>query len=99
MEQAETEPQVEVIPPSDPSLVTVLPDGKKVKIRQPRMRACSERKTDGKTCLGHLKRWYYNSPDLQRLYGANAEIYRCERCHTVYLPNPEEVPRTGTLAY
>ena len=79
--------------------VGTLSDGTKVKQRAPRMRACNEKDAKGKLCAGHLKRWYFFGDELQRQYGANAEIYRCEKCHTVYLPNPEEAPRTGTLAW
>lgn len=76
-----------------------LSDGTKVKRRAPRMRACNEKDEKGKLCAGHLKRWFFFGDELKRQYGENAEIYRCERCHTVYLPNPEETPRTGTLAW
>lgn len=76
-----------------------LSDGTKVKRRAPRMRACNEKDEKGKLCAGHLKRWFFFGDELKRQYGADAEIYRCERCHTVYLPNPEETPRTGTLAW
>ncbi len=76
-----------------------LSDGTKVKQRAPRMRACNEKDEKGKLCAGHLKRWFFFGDELKRQYGQNAEIYRCERCHTVYLPNPEEAPRTGTLAW
>ena len=69
-------------------LVATLSDGTKVKRRIPRMRACNEKDDKGKLCAGHLKRWYF--------YG---DVYRCEHCKTLYLPNPEEAPRTGTLAY
>ncbi|MCC7236721.1 MAG: hypothetical protein IT163_15520 [Bryobacterales bacterium] len=79
--------------------VGTLSDGTKVKQRAPRMRACNEKDEKGKLCAGHLKRWYFFGDELKRQYGANAEIYRCEKCHTVYLPNPEEPPRTGTLAW
>jgi hypothetical protein len=76
-----------------------LSDGTKVKIRAPRMRACNERDAKGKLCAGHLKRWYFFGEELQKRYGADAEIYRCEHCKTIYLPNPDEEPRSGTLAY
>ncbi len=71
----------------------------KVKIRRLRMRACNEPTTAGKFCLGHLKRWYGLDPELAARFGPSAELYRCERCRTVYLPHPEEKPRTGTLAF
>lgn len=76
-----------------------LSDGTKVKQRAPRMRACNEKDEKGKLCAGHLKRWFFFGDELKRQFGQDAEIYRCEKCHTVYLPNPEEAPRTGTLAW
>jgi hypothetical protein len=78
-------------------LVATLADGTKVKRRVPRMRACSEKDEKGKLCAGHLKRWYFATDDIKRQFGD--EIYRCEHCKTLYLPNPEEPPRTGTLSF
>lgn len=78
-------------------LVETLSDGTKVKRRTPRMRACDEKDEKGKLCAGHLKRWYFGSEDLKRKFGD--EIYRCEHCRTLYLPNREEAPRSGTLSY
>lgn len=80
-------------------LVDTLSDGAKVKRRLLRMRACDEKNDKGKLCMGHLKRWYFFGEEVAAKYGKDAEIYRCERCHTLYLPNPEEQPRTGTLAW
>jgi len=78
-------------------LVATLADGTKVKRRMLRMRACNEKDEKGKLCAGHLKRWYFGGQELTRKFGS--EIYRCERCKTLYLPNPEEEPRSGTLRY
>ena len=83
----------------DPLLVATLPSGTKVKRRMLRMRACNEKDAKGKICAGHLKRWYFFGPEVVERYGKDAEIYRCENCKTLYLPNPEEAPRSGTLAY
>ena len=80
-------------------LVATLGDGTKVKRRIPRMRACGEKDAKGKLCAGHLKRLYFFGDEVKSKFGPEAEIYRCERCHTLYLPNPEEEPRTGTLSY
>ncbi len=81
-------------------LVDTLSDGTKVKRRIPRMRACDEKDGKGKLCAGHLKRWYFFGEEVARKFGGpNAEIYRCEHCKTLYLPNPQEPPRSGTLAY
>ncbi len=90
-EPTDTEPRADV--------VAVLSDGTKVKVRLPRMRACSEKDAKGKVCVGHLKRWYFFGEEVKAKYGPNAEIYRCEHCKTLYLPNPDEPPRSGTLAY
>ncbi len=78
-------------------LVATLADGTKVKRRFPRMRACNEKDEKGKLCAGHLKRWYFYGEDLKQQFGD--EIYRCEHCRTLYLPNAEEEPRTGTLCW
>ncbi|MEO7142016.1 MAG: hypothetical protein ABI165_00775 [Bryobacteraceae bacterium] len=80
-------------------LVATLADGTKVKRRVPRMRACSEKDEKGEMCAGHLKRWFFFGDEVKQKFGANAEIYRCERCKTLYLPNPAEPPRTGTLSW
>ena len=47
-------------------LVTTLSNGTKVKRRLLRMRACNERNAKGKTCSGHLKRWYLPFRPLNR---------------------------------
>jgi hypothetical protein len=86
-------------PVASPGLVATLSDGTKVKRRLLRMRACNEKDEKGKLCVGHLKRWYFFGEEVERLYGSGAEIYRCERCKTLYLPNPDESPRTDTLCW
>ena len=80
-------------------LVATLSDGAKVKRRLPRMRACNEKDAKGKLCVGHLKRWYFFGDEVKKQFGENAEIYRCEHCKTLYLPNPDEEPRSGTLSW
>src|SRR6201997_5632217 len=69
----------------------------KVKIKKAGQRACNEKNEKGKFCGGHLKRWFYTSDVLERecgcvekAWGADAEVYRCEFCRTLYLPNPED---------
>ena len=86
-------------PPPETPVVATLSDGIKVKVRIPRMRACNEKDQKGKLCVGHLKRFYGFGQDVVQQFGANVEIYRCEKCRTLYLPNPEEEPRTGTLSW
>jgi hypothetical protein len=97
MAEAEVAAEEQAAPP-DPNLLETLPSGTKVKRRIPRQRACNE-PDKKKICAGHLKRWYEPDAETVSRFGADAEIYRCERCHTLYLPNQEETPRTGTLAY
>lgn len=87
------------VPAADPQPVDTLSDGTKVKIRLIRQRACNEKDDKGKICAGHLKRWYFFGEEVRRKYGPEAEIYRCEHCKTLYLPNPQETPRSGTLAW
>lgn len=67
----------------------------KVKVKKPLQRSCNEKDEKGKLCAGRLKRWFYASDvveqgcgDIQQAYGKDAEIYRCEHCKTLYLPNP-----------
>ena len=80
-------------------ILTTLPDGTKVKRRMLRMRACTEKDAKGKMCRGHIKRWFDLTEEARQFAGKNAEVYRCERCHTMYLPNVEERSRTQTLAW
>lgn len=81
------------------NLVLTLSDGTKVKRRMLRQRACNEPAAKGKICAGHLKRWYFFGEEVKQKFGPNAEIYRCEHCHTLYLPNEQEQPRTLILSY
>ena len=69
----------------------------KVKTKKAGQRACNEKNEKGKFCGGHLKRWSYWSDvieqacgDAEKAWGPNAEVYRCEHCQTLYLPNPAE---------
>jgi hypothetical protein len=78
-------------------LVATLDSGTKVKRRVARMRACDEKNEKGAICAGHLKRWFSAPASVSNQFGS--ELYHCERCHTIYLPNPSEKPRTGTLAW
>ena len=69
----------------------------KVKVKKAGQRACNEKDPKGKFCGGHLKLWAYATDaverecgDVEKAYGKNAEIYRCENCKTLYLPTPGE---------
>ena len=81
------------------NLVFTLSDGTKVKRRVPRQRSCNEPAEKGKICAGHLKRWYFFGDEVKQRLGAEAEVYRCENCKTLYLPAEGEEPRTGTLSW
>src|SRR5271168_3021614 len=81
---------------SVPENVPQLPHHK-VKIKKAGQRACNEKNEKGKFCGGHLKRWFYTTDvleqacgDAEKAWGRDAEVYRCEHCKTLYLPNPEE---------
>jgi len=69
----------------------------KVKIKKQGQRSCNEKNEKGKFCGGHLKRWFYTDDvleqecgDAAKVWGPDAEVYRCEHCKTLYLPNPED---------
>lgn len=69
----------------------------KLKYKIAFQRACNEKDEKGKLCGGHLKRWFYMADaleqvcgDVRQAFGEKAEIYRCEHCRTLYLPNEEE---------
>src|SRR5262252_5400813 len=69
----------------------------KVKVKKAGQRACNEKDAKGKFCGGHLKLWFYMTDvverecgDVEKAYGKDAEIYRCENCKTLYLPTPGE---------
>jgi len=70
----------------------------KVRIKKAGQRACNEKNEKGKFCGGHLKLWFYMTDavekecgDAEKAWGPDAEVYRCEHCKTLYLPNDEDV--------
>jgi hypothetical protein len=71
----------------------------KIKVRKHKQRSCDEKNEKGKLCAGHLKRWYDYPKEVEALVGPNAEIYRCEFCHTLYRPDPQQMPNSYTLNY
>lgn len=83
------------VPPSE--LILTLDSGIKVKRRIPRMRGCDEVNAKGKGCHGHLKKVPKAPAELVGQFGS--EIYRCEKCHTWYLPNEQEKPRSRAQAW
>ncbi len=73
-----------------------------IRLKKPGQRACDIKDAKGKFCVGHLKRWY--TPDEKSLKqieevlkqpAAEVEIYRCEHCHTLYRPAPEDRSTAG----
>ena len=85
----------------DPQLAPQQFEKHKVKIKKPLQRAFNDKDAKGKICAGHLKRWFYAEDtkerecgDLEKTWGPKAEVYRCENCRTLYLPNPEEQPNS-----
>jgi len=80
-------------------VVATLSDGHKVKRRILHMRACNEKDEKGKLCCGHLKRWYGYGDEIGTKYGPDPEVYRCERCKTLYVPAEGEPARTRTLSF
>ena len=77
----------------------------KVKDKKPGQRACDEKDAKGELCVGHLKRWYYHHPlrlttseeeeAAIKEFGKEAEVYRCERCHTLYRPVTADLSTAG----
>ncbi|MFI5103107.1 MAG: hypothetical protein ACHP9V_07035 [Terriglobales bacterium] len=85
------------------STIPQLPNHK-VKLKKPGQRACNEKNEKGKFCGGHLKRWFYAADVLEqecgcveKAWGADTEVYRCEFCQTLYLPSPDD-PRGVNVA-
>jgi hypothetical protein len=84
------------VTPSGTQNVPQLPNHK-VKIKKAGQRACNEKDAKGKFCGGHLKRWFYTTDsveracgDVEKAWGPDAEVYRCENCKALYLPAPGE---------
>ncbi len=84
-------------PVPDPQLAPEQLPNHKVRIKKVHQRSCNIKDEKGKICGGHLKRFFYATDavekecgDIARAWGTNAEVYRCEYCKTLYLPNPEE---------
>ena len=87
------------VPAQTTSMPPVTTSEIKIKVRKPRQRACDEKDAKNKLCAGHLKRYYDYPPAVERIIGKGAELYRCERCRTLYQPNPSELPRSYVLRY
>ena len=90
----------------NPEIVPAQLPNHKVKFKQPMQRACNERNAKGKICGGHLKRWSYGSDvkeqacgDIMATWGRGVEVYRCEHCKTLYLPNSEDLGGRNVAGY
>ncbi len=90
--------------PSSPETNVAQLPHHKVKVKKHLQRSCNEKDEKGKLCGGHLKRWFYMADsveqacgDVEKAYGRDAEVYRCEFCKTLYLPNPQD-PRGLNVA-
>ncbi len=82
---------------SEPALSTTQLPHHKVKIKKLGQRACNEKDAKGKICGGHLKHWFYADDaveqecgDIARTWGPSEQVYRCENCRVLYLPNPND---------
>jgi hypothetical protein len=75
------------------------PSTPKIKAKKATQRSCDEKDAKGKLCCGHLKRWYDYPKEIEALVGAQAEIYRCEFCKTLYKPDLSTPPHSYTLRY
>jgi len=75
-----------------------------VKLKKPLQRSCNVKDEKNKICGGHLKRWFYATDiieqecgDAMQAWGPKREVYRCEHCKTLYLPNPVD-PKSPSVA-
>jgi len=66
-----------------------------LKEKKPGQRACDEKNAKGNLCLGHLKRWYEPDREVLKEVGGDTEIYRCERCHSLYRPASADQSTAG----
>lgn len=94
-----TTPTTPNTPPPQAAEVGTLNDGTKIMRRVPGIRSCGLKDAKNKVCAGHLKRWFFFGEEIKERFGAQAEIYRCENCKAIYLPDESEQMRTGTLRF
>ena len=67
----------------------------KIKDKKSGQRACNEKDEKGKACVGHLKRWAAPTAEAIQAAGGSKELYRCERCYTIYRPVAEDDSSAG----
>jgi hypothetical protein len=82
-----------------PVVAPEVPATPRIKEKRPTQRSCDQKNEKGKLCCGHLKRWYGYPPEIEKMIGRKAEIYRCEFCQTLYKPDLAEMPHSYTLRY
>jgi len=75
--------------------IDVSPTEIKLKEKKPGQRACDVKSEKGELCCGHLKRWYTADEETLKQVGKDVELYRCERCHTLYRPSPKDHSSAG----
>lgn len=63
--------------------------------KKPGQRACSHKDEKEELCVGHLKRWYQAPAEVVSAAGPNAQVFRCERCHALYLPAAKDTSSVG----
>ncbi len=63
--------------------------------KKPGQRACSQKDEKGELCVGHLKRWYQAPAEVVSAAGHDAQVFRCERCHALYLPSAKDTSSAG----
>jgi len=73
----------------------VSPEALRIKVKKAGQRACDEKDAKGKLCVGHLKRWDRPTEEVVREVGKNVPVFRCERCHTLYRPAPDDRSSAG----
>jgi hypothetical protein len=67
----------------------------KVKEKREGQRVCDEKDAKGKPCLGHLKRWYRMPAEISKQLGPDAQVFRCDKCHTLYRPTGRDRSSAG----
>ena len=97
-------PQIQPATPEDTEARVEQLPRHTVKMKKPLQRSCNVKDEKGKICGGHLKRWFYATDiveqecgDAIEAWGPKREVYRCEHCKTLYLPNPAD-PRSPSVA-
>jgi len=66
-----------------------------IKEKKPGQRACDEKNAKGELCCGHLKRWFTPDAETLQQVGKEMDLFRCERCHTLYRPTPQDDSSAG----